>query len=254
MKKNSVLIINPVSSNIIKAIYNAIVINLLDIIILGDRTIIYTLCKELNLDIEQLQIINLIEINDISFKIEEYIKINEIKGIIIDDNIDGNLIKKIKTKNICNLVDYGVFLKSIFIIKYQNYNVLINNIKETENIMRNLNIFNVKIGIVGNHKTEANNIKKELRKNFNYKKIDIINESKISNCKYNIIIFEDKMEEMIYLNNITNKVLVRRIEIKKASNVYIFDAKGKQFKNIFLQLLYLSKIDNLNNEINTKII
>ena len=48
MNKNTVLIINLTSENLMKAIYNAIAINLLDIILIGDRKIIYSLCKNLH--------------------------------------------------------------------------------------------------------------------------------------------------------------------------------------------------------------
>ena len=41
MKKNTVLVINPLSINLMKAIYNALATNLLDIIIVGDRKVIY---------------------------------------------------------------------------------------------------------------------------------------------------------------------------------------------------------------------
>lgn len=254
MKKNTVLIINPVSVNIMKAIYNALVINMLDIIILGDRKIIYALCMELNLDIGQLQIIDLLQLDDISVKVDEYTRMKEIKGIIIDDNISGKLIKKINTRHICSIIDYGIFLKSIFIIKYKNTNELMKNINETIEILNNLNQNNINIGLIGSKKETICKIKKEIKEKIKIKKVDLININKISKIKYNIIIFEDKIEEMVYTNSIINKALVRTVEIRKASNMFIFDAKGKSLKNVFIQLLFISKIDKLSNEVNSKVI
>ena len=59
---------------------------------------------------------------------------------------------------------------------------------------------------------------------------------------------------MVYTNSIINKALVRTVEIRKASNMFIFDAKGKSLKNVFIQLLFISKIDKLSNEVNSKVI
>lgn len=251
MKKNIVIIINPMSKNIMKAIYNALIINLIEIIIIGDRKIIYSLCIELNLNIEILQIVDVLEIKDINIKIEEYKKIKEIKGIIIDDCKNGNIIKEIKTNYICNLVDFGVFLKSVYIVNSNKYE---SNIENIINITKGLNILNNNIGIVMGEKSRTIELKKKLRKKMIANKVDIIYQKRISKCKYNIILFESRLMERQYLNLLKEKVLVRNIEINKASNIYIFDAKNKSLNSIFLQLLFLSKIQDASDEVNTKIV
>ena len=97
-------------------------------------------------------------------------------------------------------------------------------------------------------------IKQTLEKRISVNKIKIIKENKIKKSKYNIILFDDMINEEKFLKEINNKILQRVIEIKKASNIYVFDAKQKELKIIFLQLLLLSKIDKLIEKINTKII
>ena len=91
MNKNTILVINPVSKNIMKAIYNAIIVNLINIIIIGDRKIIYALCIELNINIQLLQIVDCNNIQNLNKKLEEYKLIKNIKGIIIDDIPNGTM-------------------------------------------------------------------------------------------------------------------------------------------------------------------
>ena len=57
-----------------------------------------------------------------------------------------------------------------------------------------------------------------------------------------------------YINKINEYILPKVIEINKASNILIFDAKGKKLKNIFFEFLFFSKLNQLNNEFNTQAI
>lgn len=249
MKKNTVLVINPLSINLMKAIYNALATNLLDIIIVGDRKVIYEICEKLNYNIQLLQIVDCTDKENLYRIINQYKDIKDLQGIIIDDVINGDMINIIHSKMICKIIDFGIFKKSIFIINNTN----INNIKDTINIINDLNIYNVNIAVVQSDKEQTNKIKQEIKKEVITTKINVISKSKIKKNKYNIIIFDDKFQEILYLKEIKNQILTREMDVKKASKVYIFDAKGKSLKNIFIQFLFLSKIDPLLNEINTQI-
>lgn len=254
MNKNTILVINPISKNIMKAIYNAIIVNLINIIIIGDRKIIYALCIELNINIQLLQIVDCNNIQNLKKKLEEYKLIKNIKGIIIDDIPNGTILSSLTSKSICKIIDFGVFDKSVYLIK-NTFNIIqIEKIKETIKIINSLNIYEINIGIITSNRKKSMEIKQTLEKRINVNKIKIIKENKIKKSKYNIILFDDMINEEKFLTEINNKILQRVIEIKKASNIYVFDAKQKELKIIFLQLLFLSKIDKLIEEINTKII
>ena len=254
MNKNTILVINPISKNIMKAMYNAIIVNLINIIIIGDRKIIYELCIELNINIQLLQIVDCNNIQNLNKKLEEYKLIKNIKGIIIDDIPNGTILNALTSKSICKIIDFGVFDKSVYLIK-NTFNIIqIEKIKETIKIINSLNNKEINIGIITSNRKNSMEIKQTLEKRISVNKIKIIKENKIKKSKYNIILFDDMINEEKFLKEINNKILQRVIEIKKASNIYVFDAKQKELKIIFLQLLFLSKIDKLIEEINTKII
>ena len=249
MNKNTVLIINLTSENLMKAIYNAIAINLLDIILIGDRKIIYSLCKNLNYNINLLQIVDCTDKVSLYNIIDKYKNEKNIQGIIIDDKLEGNLFHYIKTNKLCKIIDYTIFNKSIFLIGSND----IKNLKEVIKIINQLNIYTIKIAIISSNKHKTNSYKDLIRKEINYLKIDVINKNKIKKCKYNIIIFDDKIEELQYINDINNKTLIRIIDIKKTSKTFVFDASNKQLKTIFLQLLFLSKLNSMSFETYTQI-
>ena len=117
-----------------------------------------------------------------------------------------------------------------------------------------LNIENMKIAIVGENKEKISVIKENIKNNFNIDNIDIINLNLINKDNYNIIIFENRQLKESFINQINQYILPKIIEINKASNILIFDAKVKSLKNIFFEFLFFSKIKYLNNEFNPQTI
>lgn len=253
MNKKTILVINPKSLNVMKAIYNTLVANLLDIIILGNRSIIYNLCTQINLNINLLQIVDCNTENDIYYKLKKYKEIKTISGIIVDDLKEEKLLNLYSYYSLCNLIDFGIFKKSVFLIKNTIKMNLLKNISDTIQIINNLNINDINVAIIGDRE-KALEKRRIIKQGLGLKSVDIIDEAKIIKCKYNIIIFEDKYKEIEYLNYINKLVLPRIIEIKKASNIYIFDANNKEFKNIFLEIVFLNKINSLYNKINSQLI
>lgn len=252
--KKSVLVINPKSVEIMKAIYNILVIDALDIIILGNRDYISYLCSQINLNINLLQIIECENEEKISDVIKTYKSIKSINGIIVDGFRYEMLYELFKYREICNIVDFGIFKKSCFLVKNAIDSTYKKNIEETIKLIRSINLNSINTGIVCIDKQKGIMKKKWLKKEFNLKNVDIINKDKIKKCKYNLIVFDDRLTEIEYLNKISSKVLPKVTEINKASNIIIFDANGKVFKNIFLQFMFLSKTSLLNNQINTQAI
>lgn len=254
MKKNTVLVINPNSINLMKAIYNALVSNILEIIILGNKKTIYELSSQINLNIDLLKIIDCNNVNDIYHKMKIIKDKYLIQGIIIDNYDEEQLLNFYSYYSISTMIDFGIFKKSVFLLKGGAKINLVQNIEEIKQLMKQFNIENINIGVVYSNKDKSYYKRKLLKDGLGIKNVDIIDESKIKKCKYNIVLFDDKNNEEQYLNQLKNLVLPRFIQIKKASNIYIFNAKGQNFKNIFLQFIFISKVKELINEFNTKVI
>lgn len=251
--KKTILIVNPTSLNLIKAIYNILTTNLLEIIIIGNREVIKKLCMQIHLNIDLLQLIEYTDENDIYQKILSCQKNHCVQGIIVDDFVNKQYLKK-ECNYICTMIDFNIFKQSVFIINNTKSNELINKIKETIVLLKQLQISTINVGIVTINKDKVIQRKKQIKNELGIKKVDLITEDKIKKSKYNIIIFEEKYKEIEYINQIHQMVLPRIIEIKIASNIFIFDALQQPFKNLFLQLIFLNKIDLLNNKVNSQVI
>ena len=244
--KKTVLVINPKSIDIMKAIYNILVINALDIIILGFRQQIQVLCEMVNLDINLLQIIDCNNEEEIIKSYVKYKSVKEINGIIVDGINKDILYKKIKCNEVCTLVDYGMFKKSCFIVNNTLDKNFSNNIMETIILLKSF-INKINIGFVCLDNNQASMKKKWLKEEFGIKKMCCLKVNKIKKCKCNMIIFDDQLMEKEYINKIKKSICIKATEINKASNIIIFDANGKVFKNIFMQFMFLSKTALLNN-------
>lgn len=244
--RKTVLVINPKSIDIMKAIYNILVINALDIIILGVREKIQKLCEEVNLDINLLQIIDCDNEEDIIKSYDKYKSIKDIKGIIVDGIKKDILYKKMKCNQICTLVDYGMFKKSCFIVNNTSGKNLSCNIIETIILLKSFTS-KISIGLICLDNTKATLKKKWLKEEIGIKKIYFMKKEKIKKCKCNMIIFDDELMEKEYINKIKKSICIKSTEINKASNMIIFDANGKVFKNIFMQFMFLSKTTLIND-------
>lgn len=251
--KKTILIVNPTTLNLIKAIYNILTTNLLEIIIIGNREVIKNLCMQIHLNIDLLQLIEYTDENDIYQKILSCQKNHCVQGIIVDDFVNKQYLKK-ECNYICTMIDFNIFKQSVFIINNTKSNELINKIKETIVLLKQLQISTINVGIVTINKDKVIQRKKQIKNELGIKKVDLITEDKIKKSKYNIIIFEEKYKEIEYINQIHQMVLPRIIDIKIASNIFIFDALQQPFKNLFLQLIFLNKIDLLNNKVNSQVI
>lgn len=254
MNKNTVVIINPNSVEIMKAIYNALVSNLLNVIILGNKELIQELCNKINLNINLLKIYNCNDLNDIYNKFRKIKDKYIFQGIIIDNYEEEQLLNFYNYYTVCTMIDFGVFKKSIFILKNGSKFSMMQNINEIKILCSQLHIDDFNIGIIYSDKDKTYYKRKILREVVGVKNIDVINESKIKKCKYNIILFDDKEKESEYISKLNDMVLPRIINIKKASNIFIFNAKNESFKNIFLQFVFISKTNELITELNTKAI
>ena len=116
MIKINIIVINPTSVNTMKAICNAIISNIVNIIIFGDKEKIKVLCDKLNISIGILRIIQCSTEKEIVFKIQKYQEQVAIKGIIIDEIKDNKIKEQLKCIPLCHIIDFGVFRKSVFIL------------------------------------------------------------------------------------------------------------------------------------------
>ena len=103
--KNKIIVVNPVSTNIMKAICNSLIANLVDIIIIGNREKIKKLCDRVNINICILRIIHCNNEKEIVFKLKQYQEKAKVDGIIIDE------LKEYKYKELLNC-DYYSYLKT----------------------------------------------------------------------------------------------------------------------------------------------
>jgi len=254
MEKNNVIVINPNSVNTMKAICNAIVSKLVNIIIFGDKQKIRLLCDKLNISIGILRIIECKTEKEIIFKLQKYQEQVLIKGIIIDELKDNNIKEQLKCIKICHMIDFGVFRKSVFLLHFSNKENIYTNLNEVFSLMNDLNIKEQSIGLISCNKEKAIEKRKQLKEQLKIDTIDIIDFERIKKGYYNIIIFETKQLKQTYINQINELILPRLIEISKTSNTIVLDAKGKKFKNIFFEFVLLSKLELKSNKIYAQII
>ena len=238
MQKNNVVIINPKSINVMKAVCNAVMLDIVDIVIFGNKDIIKSLCEELNFNSNLLNIIECNNEKEILSKFDNYKNNFIIDGVILDDIKNIKIKSCLRSKTICHVVDFGVFKNSVYLIDR------FNKIKIVGEMLHELNIYDIKVGVVYNDPNCKNEI---LTGNIRFIDMD-----EIMSCEYKIILFESQELKEQFINKVEQLTLPRVAEIKKASNMYVFDAFGKQFKNIFFELVFISKLTTLNSKINAK--
>lgn len=254
MNKNQIIVINPVSINIMKAICNSLISNLVEIIIIGNKEIINDLCYKVNININVFRIIHCNNEKEMLFKLKQYQEKVKIDGIIIDELKEHKYKEIIKCEYLCHMIDFGVFKKSVCLLHNSCKVNIINDLTATIEILNMLSIITKKVGIVCYNYEKAVNIRDNIKKNLKIKDVNIVNLDSINQSDYNIIVFENKQLKTSYINKINEYILPKVIEINKASNILIFDAKGKKLKNIFFEFLFFSKLNQLNNEFNTQAI
>lgn len=238
---NKILVIKPQNINLLKTIYNYLLLDTLNIIIIGNKNDIKSKCEIINLDYNILNIDSCEDDLLIYEKVNNYIKTENIKGIIIDNLEEKNILELFDNYTSCYMVDYKLFRKSIFVIEDNNYVSNYLNIKEILNLMDSLDIKKIKMAIVYKNKKKAINIYKQIKEIFQLNKVNIINKIKPNKTKYNLIIFEDYDLQNKFINNNTNH-LTKVVQFKKISNTLIFNTENISFKNIFFQFLIVSKI------------
>ncbi len=250
MKKNTIIVINPISINVLKAIYNCIVSNILNIIILGNKKNIQQVCDRINININFLFIVDCNNDKEVLSNISKCLNHYEISGIILDDVKNMKIKEELCCEEICHIIDYGVLKKSVFLINDNNKNSIIDSINQIKDILFSLDINNYNVGLISYEKEKAMIKRKYLKQELNINDVDIIDISRIK--RYNIIVFSNKQLKNTFIKQIDQMVLPRIIQINKASNIYLFDAKGKKFKNIFFEFVLLSKINKLCYEFNSQ--
>ncbi len=252
--KYKIIVVNPVSTNIMKAICNSLIANLVDIIIIGNREKIQKLCDRVNINICILRIIHCNNEKEIVFKLKQYQEKAKVDGIIIDELKEYKYKELLNCDYLCHMIDFNVFKKSVCLLHEGNKINLNNQLLSIIALLNKLNIRNIKIGIVSQEQDKALNIRNNIKKNMKINNVEIINYELIEKCNYNIIIFANKQLKLSFISRIEEYTLPKVVEINKASNILIFNASGKSLKNIFFEFLFLSKINQLNYEFNTQAI
>lgn len=247
--RNKIIVVKPKNSNLFKAMYNALMVQLIDIIVLSDLQSVNKICDRMNFNPHLLTIVNCENDVIIFKKLKDLSKSSLIQGIIYD-NIDSQIEETIKVSTTFNVVNYGGFNKTIFIVN--NRENQMTNITEIKNVMANLNINNCSLGIVSKNELIFSEKRKWYKKQFLLKNVERINTDNISKCKNNIIIFDNQDEKKDYIKELKYQIMPRYLEIKKASNILMFDAKGMELKNIFYIFILCNKLTT-NNKINTQV-
>lgn len=247
---NKIIVVNPKSTNMLKAIYNATMIKLVDIIIFGDLKKLELSCKQINLNTNLLTIIDCPTDQIVFKKLKEYKGMNLINAIIYD-NISKQIESVLNVESTVHLINYGVLNKSVFLIN--NKTTQLTSIQKTIELMNSIGIENKSLGIVTKNEEIFMNKRKWYKKEFNFKNVDMIEVQSIQKCKDNIILFDSDIEKQEFLKELKMQLLPRYIEIKKASNHIVFDAKGMELRNIFFGIILISKL-NANQKINAQAI
>lgn len=247
---NKVIVINPKSSNMLKAIYNATMIKLVNIIIFGNLKELKMLCKQINLNTDLLTIIDCENDSTVFKKIKEYKGLNLVSAIIYD-NINKQIESILNVECTFHLINYGVLYKSVFLI--DNKTTQLTNIKKTIDFMSLLGIESKSLGIVTKNEEIFMTKKKWYKKEYNFKSVEMIDTSKINKCKNNVILFDSEIEKRDFLKELKLQIIPRYLELKKASNHIVFDAKGMELKNIFFGIILISKL-NTNYKVNAQAI
>lgn len=247
--RNKIIVVKPKNSNLFKAMYNALMVQLIDIIVLSDIQSVNKICDRMNFNPHLLKIVNCENDAIIFKKLKDLSTSLLIQGIIYD-NIDSQIEETIKVSTTFNVINYGVFNKTIFIVN--NMENQMTNITEIKNVMANLNINNCSLGIVSNNELIFSEKRKWFKKQFLLKNVERITTENISKCKNNIIIFDNQDEKKDYMKELKYQIMPRYLEIKKASNILMFDAKGMELKNIFYIFILCNKLTT-NNKINTQV-
>ncbi len=247
--RNKIIVVKPKNNNLFKAMYNALMVKLIDIIVLSDLKSVRSKCERMNFNPDLLTIVNCENDYTIFKKLKDLSKSHLIKGIIYDD-IDHQIEETIKVTSSFNIINYGVFNKTVFIVN--NMENQMTNITEIEDLLDSLNINSCSLGIVTNNELIFSEKRKWFKKQLPLKNVERITQDKIAKCKNNIVLFDDPNEKKEYIKELKYQIIPRYLEIKKASNILMFDAKGMELKNIFYIFILCNKLTT-NNKINTQV-
>lgn len=247
---NKIIVINPKSTNMLKAIYNATIIRLVDIIIFGNIKDMELVCKQINLKTNLLTIIDCPTEESIYRKIKEFKGLNKV-DVIIYDNVSKQIESVLNVESKFHLINYGVFYKSVFLIDNRTTQLI--NIQKTIEFMNILGINDLSLGIVTKNEEIFNTKRKWYKNEYGFKNVEMLETSKIGKCKDNVILFDSEIEKKEFLKELKMQIIPRYLEIKKASNHIVIDAKGMELKNIFLGIILASKLD-ANHKINAQAI
>lgn len=245
---NKIIVINPKSTNMLKAIYNATIIKLVDIIVFGNIKEMEFVCKQINLNTNLLTIIDCPNEETIYRKIKEFKGMNHVDAIIYD-NVSKQIESVLNVECKFHLINYGIFHKSVFLI--DNKTTQLTNIQKTIEFMNRLGIESKTLGIVTDNKEIFNTKRKWYKNEYNFKNVEMIDTTKINKCKNNVILFDSENLKKDFLKELKLQIIPRYLEIKKASNQIVIDAKGMELKNIFLGIILTSKL-NANHKINAQ--
>ncbi len=252
MKKNQIIVINPISINIMKAICNSLISNLVEIIIIGNREIIKELCYKVNININVFRIIHCNNEKEMLFKLKQYQEKVKIDGIIIDELKEHKYKEIIKCEYLCHMIDFGVFKKSVCLLHNSCKVNIINDL--TDNLLKNLRNGNLDIVIASIN----NNIKEDtLEFNIEDFYYDILDKKLKINVEYSLQaerkedlferVDESKLEsELSFIDNFLDEEEQKKDEVK--DEIVLELPKEKCEDNSFKEDSKPSKVEVANEK------
>ncbi len=257
--KNIVVVIAPYDKNMLKAIFNAMVIDLINIVVVGAKTQIVSLCQSIHLNANLLEIVDCSEEKNINNEVQKILNEQNVQGIVYGHYENLVAEKILKPEFEVEILNFTICKQLLFIANcYQGDNNKITDKKdfilETKKVMNDLMIYNHTIGLVTEDKNKVMEMeKKVLKKTLCNCKIDIISTKQIFKGKHNLIVFKNNDASTIFTETAKMSMQVKSIKIKKASNYYLVDAFEKDFKDIFFAFILLSKITLNKAEIKAQV-
>jgi len=254
---NKILVIAPYNVDLLKALVNAVVSKIADIIVVGEKNKIVEICFLNNINYHLFDtIIDQKFPIDICYAANIQIKRNAIKTIVFGDfpaDLQHNIA--IAPYEI-DIIDIPRFKHLLFTCinteaEYIGYEEKKEAVVIASGFMRDLKINFCAVGLVCSNANKTSNIERNVIKmtpDLDVDLIDIIEPKDIFEKKHNLLIFNSYDANRIFLETLVNNDEVKCAKVKKASSKYLIDAKGLRLKDIFFSIFITNKLC-LNSEV-----
>jgi hypothetical protein len=247
---NKILVISPYRAEILKAVINALVIKLVDVVIVGSKNKIIELCYLNDINYRLLNIIDASYELDICFKANEIIGSEPIKGVLFGDFPKSYQKNIVKVDYEISIVDTPSSSQLLFVSNYirdefVGFEEKKDAILAGKDFMRNLSINHCNIGLVSGDASRTLKIEKnviKMDKDLINDNIEIININQIFEEGYNLLVFNDLNSSRIFVDTVLMNEKSKYASIKKASKQYVIDAHNMKLKDIFFSIFLLNKI------------